>query len=480
MTFVLVRMLFAMARTVERYRVIGHGSSDIASSIEGEIAAGRMPPGSRLPTVRGLAGELGVSPATVAAAYRSLAARGLIVGRGRAGTTVAIRRSWSARIAPTMPPGVLDLASGGPDPRLLPDLRPALAAVAADLGPTGGRSRPYGEVATLPELRDLLERRITAEAAPVASPGGLASSGGVEVVGGVLDGVQRVLAAHLRPGDGVVVEDPGYSGVLDLLDVMGLVPVGVPVDAEGLVPIRLERALSGTGVPPVSAVVITVRAQNPTGASLTGQRARDLATVLSRRPGVLLVEDDHLGPVAGTPLHSVAALGQLPSWAHVHGLAKLLGPDLRIAGLAADPVTSARVRDHLHAGAGWVSWLLQGLALHLLTDPSHPTTVITAATTYARRREALTAELERRGVAVRPGHGFSLWLPVDHEAAVAQDALAAGVAVRPGEAYRIGAGPGVRVTTSSLDESLAGPVADILASAITGRPGGSSRRPATP
>lgn len=480
-----------MARNAERYRVIGHGSSDIAASIEGEIAAGRMPPGSRLPTVRALAEQLGVSPATVAGAYRALAARGLVVGRGRAGTRVAVRRSWSARIAPAMPPGVLDLASGGPDPRLLPDLRPALAAVAADLGPADGRSRPYGEGATLPELADLLGRRIAAEQGPVTAVPrpietthpqvGAGSDGdgrpvGVEVVGGVMDGLQRVLAVHLRPGDAVAVEDPAYSGVLDLLEVMGLVPVGVPVDPEGPLPDRLDRVLAGGSGPVPAAVVITVRAQNPTGACLTEQRARELATVLARRPGVLLVEDDHLGPVAGRPLHSVAAVAPPPAWAHLHGLAKMLGPDLRIAGLAADPVTAARVRDRSQAGPGWVSWLLQRLALHLLTDPSHPATVIAAAAGYARRREALAAELEQRGVRVHPGHGLNLWLPVAQEAVVAQAALAAGVAVRPGEAYRLGAGPGIRVTTASLDESLAAPVADVLAGAITGRSGPDPRR----
>lgn len=197
--------------------------------------------------------------------------------------------------------------------------------------------------------------------------------------------------------------------------------------------------------------------------------------MLAQHPAVLLVEDDHLGPVAGAPLHSVAALAQPPSWAHLHGLAKVLGPDVRIAGMAADPVTAARVRDRQQAGPGWVSWLLQRLTLHLLTDPSHPATVITAAATYARRREALAAALEQRGVAARPGHGLNLWLPVGQEAAVAQAALAAGVAVRPGEAYRIAAAPGIRVTTAVLEESLAGPVADLLAAAVTGRPA-----PATP
>jgi DNA-binding transcriptional MocR family regulator len=473
-----------MVRMDQPYRVLGHGSSDIAASIESQIADGRMPPGSRLPTVRALAEELGVSPATVAGAYRGLAARGLIVGRGRAGTTVAVRRSWSARSAPALPPGVLDLASGGPDPALLPDLRPALAALAQDLAPAGGRSRPYGAEAALPALRQVLARRIAAEDGPAAhGPGGPGSLGrggtgspeGVEIVSGVLDGLERVLSAHLRPGDVVAVEDPAYSGVLDLLDALGLVPVGVAVDGQGPLPDRLDRALRGGSVPAATAVVVTVRAQNPTGACLTRSRARDLATVLARHPHTLLVEDDHLGPIAGAELHSVAALARPASWAHLHGLAKVLGPDLRLAGLAADPVTAARVRARQQAGPGWASWLLQRLALHLLTDPGHPQLVVTAAAAYAGRREALAGALEQRGVAVHPGHGLNLWVPVPHEAAVAQSALASGVAVRPGEAYRLESGAGIRLTTAGLDPSLAAPVADILTAAITGR-----RAPSTP
>ncbi|HET9657117.1 MAG TPA: aminotransferase class I/II-fold pyridoxal phosphate-dependent enzyme [Kineosporiaceae bacterium] len=447
----------------------GQRSSEIAASIESQIADGRIPPGSRLPTVRELAGQLAVSPATVAGAYRMLAARGLTTGRGRAGTTVASRRSWTARQAPAPPPGVLDLASGGPDPALLPDLRPALAAVATDLAADRGRSRPYGADAGLPQLRGLLARRIAAEGGPPTQ------TGEVEVVGGVLDGMERVLSGWLRPGDVVAVEDPAYSGVLDLLDVLGLVPVGVPVDPEGPLPDGLDQALRGGTGPAAAAVVITVRAQNPTGACLTPARARDLATVLARYPRTLLVEDDHLGPVSGVPLASVAARARPQSWAHLHGVAKLLGPDLRLAGLAADPVTAARVRARQQAGPGWTSWLLQRLAVHLLTDRGHPEVVATAAAAYAGRREALADALEQRGIRVTPGHGLTLWVPVPQEAAVAQAALASGVAVRPGEGYRLRSGPGIRLSTATLDTSLAGPAADILAEAISGR-----RTPGTP
>lgn len=453
--------------------IAGRTAGEIATSVEEQLAAGRLTEGSRLPTVRALAAQLEVSPATVASAYRALAARGLVSGRGRAGTTVTRHRSRSARrTAVVIPPGVLDLASGGPDPALLPDLRPALAAVAADLDPAGGRSRPYGEAGVLPELGEAVAGWLRAEGGPADEP---STGRGIAIVGGVLDGVERSLEAHLRPGDAVAVEDPAFSGVLDLLAALGLTPVPVPVDAAGMLPQALAGRLATTGPGRPSAAVLTVRAHNPTGAALTPQRARELNRVLTQYPDILLVEDDHLAAVAGTTLSSVAALGGIPRWTHVHGLAKTLGPDVRVAGLATDAVTAGRIRTRQQSGPGWVSWLLQRLALHLLDDPEHPARVVRAAAAYARRREALVTELEAHGIAVAPGSGLNVWVPVPQEARAIQTALAAGIAVRPGEAYRLGTGPAVRITTAGLDPDLAPRVAARLAPALSGAPGGEPR-----
>jgi DNA-binding transcriptional MocR family regulator len=190
-----------MARTAE-YRIAGRTAAEIAASAEELIASQRLVEGARLPTVRALAARLEVSPATVASAYRRLAARGLVTGRGRAGTTVARQRSRAARrSAPAVPPGTLDLATGGPDPALLPDLRPALATLAQDLGPGSGRSRPYGESGVLPGLGETLAGWIRAEGGPPDETG---DGRGVLVVGGVLDGIERSLLAHVHPGDAVV------------------------------------------------------------------------------------------------------------------------------------------------------------------------------------------------------------------------------------------------------------------------------------
>ena len=73
---------------LEHYQIAGTSSNLIARSIEDGIRIGRIPTGQHLPPIRALAARLGVSPATAAAAYRTLRVRGLIRGSGRRGTVV--------------------------------------------------------------------------------------------------------------------------------------------------------------------------------------------------------------------------------------------------------------------------------------------------------------------------------------------------------------------------------------------------------
>ena len=118
----------------EQYHIGGPTAREIAASAEAAIRDGRLETGEALPTVRALAGELGISPATVNAAYRILRQRGLVVAEGRRGTRVAPRPALRSRAARPVRrfPGRRDLTIGLADPELLPEVGPALARI--DLG----------------------------------------------------------------------------------------------------------------------------------------------------------------------------------------------------------------------------------------------------------------------------------------------------------------------------------------------------------
>jgi DNA-binding transcriptional MocR family regulator len=419
----------------QNYQITGAGAKEIAASVEAGVSSGALAAGHRLPSVRGLAADLRVSPATVAEAYRRLRDRGLVTGTGRGGTRVRGQRprSWR-RAAPQIAAEVRNLASGNPDPALLPNLRPALAAAAAEL--TGGRARLYGQAESSAELVTYFADGFRADSIPADD---------VVIVGGALDGLARALSAHLRPGDRVAVEDPCYCGILDMLEACDLRPVPVAVDRRGMLPSELERALDR-----VQAVAVTPRMHNPTGAMLTGDRRDDLRAVLSRRPDLLVVEDDHGALIAEAPLHALAQDTERPHWAIVRSAAKPLGPDLRVGALSADRVTADRVLQTQQAAAGWVSLLLQHTVLAALRGPGLSELLFRARDVYARRRREFVAALADQGIRTDCDSGLNLWLPVEDETMSAQNLLVRGWAVRSGTAFRLETPPGLRITTATL------------------------------
>lgn len=421
----------------------GDSSVNIAVSIESAVAAGKLASGELLPTVRALATHLRVSPATVAAAYRLLGQRGVVVADGRRGTRVRPASPIASPRAFPLPANVVDLSNGNPDPELLPRL-PAL-----DL-----EQRLYGDDLNDPRLIELAGEQFRADRVDAAH---------VAVVGGAMDGIERVLREHLRAGDRVAVEDPCFTGILDLLNALSLVAAPVPVDDQGLVPAELRRAIRSA-----QAVIVTPRAQNPTGATLTTRRARELRALLAARPELLVIEDDHAGAVAGAPYLSLVDKAR-ERWAVVRSVSKSLGPDLRVALLASDAHTHARVEGRQTLGVRWVSHILQRLVIALWRDRAPAR----AGRVYAGRRNALLRELAARGIPAHGASGLNVWIPVTEESATVQALLHAGWAVKAGERYRIATPPAIRVTTAALPPAQAAQFADELARVLTpGRRGG--------
>ncbi|HEV7239770.1 MAG TPA: aminotransferase class I/II-fold pyridoxal phosphate-dependent enzyme [Thermoanaerobaculia bacterium] len=417
----------------------GDSSVNIAQSVESAVSGGKLRAGELLPPVRSLAAHLGVSPATVAAAYRLLRERGLIVADGRRGTRVRSAPPIALPRNVPLPRNVRDLAEGNPDPALLPRL-PVLKV----------EQRLYGE-----ELND---RRLIELAREQFRENGIATEN-VSVVSGAMDGIERVLREHLRPGDRVAVEDPCFTGVLDLLHMLSLVAVPVPLDDEGLLPSELRRVVRSA-----QALIVTPRAQNPTGAALTPRRARELRAILSARHDLVLIEDDHAGVIAGADYVSLIDRSR-ERWAVVRSVSKSLGPDLRVALLAADAQTHARVEGRQTLGVRWVSHILQRLVVSLWRDRAPAR----AGRVYAERRNALLRELRARGIAAHGASGLNVWIPVSEESATVQALLHAGWAVKAGERYRIASPPAIRVTITSLESADAARFAEDLANVITPR-----------
>ncbi|MGW2789257.1 aminotransferase class I/II-fold pyridoxal phosphate-dependent enzyme [Streptomyces sp. NPDC001251] len=437
------------------YRIEGRRASEIAESVERAVGSGGLEPGQLLPPLRELATELGVNPNTVAAAYRLLRDRGVIETAGRRGSRVRPRPASSARdlIRADVPEGVRDISDGNPDARLLPPLADALAAAARANAEQPGRFL-YGQEPVDEELARLARAGFDEQGVP---------DGPVGVLSGSLDAIERVLTAHLRPGDAVAIDDPGWSALLDLVPALGLRPEPMPLDDEGPLPEGVERALEAGA----RAVVITCRAQNPTGAAVSAARARALREVLAAHPGVLLIEDDHGHGMVDLPLHPIApATGH---WAFVRSVAKAYGPDLRLALLTGDAVTLDRVRGRQRLGPGWVSRLLQRAVVELWTSGSVDPAKV--ARSYRERREGLLRALRERGVRAHGRSGFVVWVPVPEETGAVSRLLHAGWAVAPGARFRMASGPGMRITVSSLGPDEIGPLADAVASAVGPGPG---------
>ena len=433
----------------DHHAITGRGADAIAASIEVGVDGGALAPGTPLPSVRTLAADLRVSPTTVAAAYRALRRRGVIVAHDRSRTVVAHRPPSPPPPAPPIPAGAVDLASGNPDPALLPDLAGALAGLDVPL-------RLYGDADAVPALIDRARSWFAAD--------GIAADHLV-VVSGALDGIDRALAVHLRPGDRVVVEDPAYAGVLDLVRVRGLVPVGVPVDEDGPLPAPLERALRGGA----AALIATPRAQNPSSAAISPARAHALREVLAAHSDVLVLEDDHASAVAGPD--AVTLTGGRAHFAVVRSFAKALGPDLRVAVMAGDDRTVARVRGHQRVGHGWVSHVLQRLTMALWERSAADGTLERARTVYAGRRRAVADALAERGIAAWARSGMCVWVPVRAEGPVLQRLFAAGWVAQPGELYRVASPPALRLSVGALPRERAPALADAIADALA-PPGG--------
>src|SRR5262245_38097092 len=223
----------------------------IALALSTGIDRGLLRAGEQLPPIRRAARDLEVAPATVSAAWSQLARAGLIQTDGRRGTRVreaSVGPRRYRRALDTAASWRVDLSTGLPDPRLLPDLHTAMRRV-----PRDRTAHSYLEDPVVPGLREVLEASW-----PYAAES-------LTVVDGAMDAHSQLVAAHLRFGDRVAVEQPCFPPLLDLLEMAGVVPLPVTYDGEGPVVAELVAALDAGA----KVLFFQPWGQNPSGQSLS-------------------------------------------------------------------------------------------------------------------------------------------------------------------------------------------------------------------
>lgn len=429
-------------------RITGKTAIEISDSVRALIQKGELRPGDSLPPVRDLAEVLEVNRNTVAASYQRLVQAGVAITQGRLGTSICKPAGPGEQEGISQGTALIDLADGNPNPAWLPNPLTMLAESSI-------RPFLYGDDTILPEMNCIAEEWLGPDCPGEAS---------YELTHGAVDAIERLAAAHLVLGDKVAVEDPGFLGTIGALRLAGMRAVGVAVDDAGMVPESLHAALENGA----RAVLLTPRAQNPTGSSLTAKRATALKKILANYPGVLVIVDDHYCLLAESVYYSVIPTST-QRWALVRSVSKGLGPDMRVAFVASDVDTAERLRSRLAPGMGWVSHILQAMVVASLNSATTRQMLDDARQDYAARRHALCQALKSVGIeTVSSASGFNLWIPLPRDAKdVGYELAKKGWLVRLGNRFDVqGTSQAIRVTISRLEQETAQRFADDLRSSI--------------
>ncbi len=398
----------------------------LAERLGASLAAGH----DDLPPARAMAAEMGFNRATVNAAYRELARRGLIVLRpGRPGRRHDARRRAEDGLEPP-PPRTLDLARYVPDRSLLPE-----GKVLRWLGFGSGEGESvaqYGDAHGYSPLREWVSGRL-------AEWGVESTPADVLLTSGVQHALDLVLRALSRPGDTVLVEDPTYPGLPPLLAVHQLRAVGVPVHHDGL---RAEDVAERVRLSRPRFAILTPTLQNPAGTVLD-EAGRDAVLATLRSAVVTVIEelfDPGLVVAGGVPRPLAARDAAVIA---VSSFSKVLFPGLRVGWMTGPREVIARVAAVKRATDLSGSSFLEATALSLCRrghlEAQTERLRVASGERLALVREGLSRAPAGTGWSL-PRGGFSLMVELPaplSSRAVAARAASLGVWLLPGPAMSV-------------------------------------------
>ena len=419
------------------------GARTLGAQIEDQlrcaIREGTLRPGSRVPSTRDLAGQLGVSRRIVVDAYAQLSAEGYLCLRQGARPTVsdaaAVAHAVAAAAgpAPAPPRPRYDFRPSGPDVSAFPrqawlhSLRAALATMTdADLtydAPLGAEPLRVGLAEYLGRVRGV-----------VADPER------VVIVHGYAQGLALACRALASAGvRRIAVEDPSWPGQGEIAARAGLTAIPVPVDDDGISVDALARTSA-------QAVILTPAHQHPSGVVLTGERRTELVAWLRERDAIA-IEDDYDAEYR----YDRAAVGSLQGRDPDHvvyagSVSKMLTPALRIGWLVVPPRLLATIGHEKQLADHGNGRIEQHALADFLARGELDRHLRRMRVRYRARRDALIETLaetlhEADVCGIAAGLHATVSLPAtDDEAAVVAEAARRGVAVQPMSYFRLAGG----------------------------------------
>ncbi|MGH2569910.1 MAG: PLP-dependent aminotransferase family protein, partial [bacterium] len=399
----------------------------LARAIDRDVRSGRLPVGTRMPTHRDLADELGVAVGTVTRAYAEAERRGLV--RGEVGRGTFVRD-------PSAPPtelrtgearsGFIDLGLNYPLYSEEPDLRESLARMA--------RRSDLSELLHY-HASEGMPRHRAAGAEWARRCGMPADPDDVLVCSGAQHALTITLATVLKPGDLLLTEELAYPGLKGIAALLGVRLAAVALDGEGIVPAALDAACRRRKA---RALYCTPTLQNPTGALMSAKRRKEIAKLAEKHDLFVLEDDVHRRFVADPPPPIASFVPDRGFF--VAATSKALAGGLRVAYLVAPRGHTGRLAQALWA----TTWMVPPLNAEIVAtwiEDGTAERIVERKRAETEARQRIAAE---RFPDVRPAphpNALYMWMPLPEPWTSAQltaSARRAGVGVTPSELFCVG------------------------------------------
>ncbi|MBB3175658.1 PLP-dependent aminotransferase family protein [Variovorax sp. Sphag1AA] len=427
----------------------------LADNIAQRIRAGSLKPNDRLPSVRELKSQMGISASTVFSAYYLLEAQGLIEARQRSGYFVRARaevpanelaasepvlRSMSVDVsslvfqvlAQARERDMVPLGSAFPSPELFP-----FEQLAAGLTRALKRMDPWQTVEDLSPGNALLRHQISLR---YGSIGMDVPASELVITSGAMEALNLALESVTQPGDVVAIETPTFYAALQALERRGLRAVEVETHPRTGVDLgSLARVIDQH---PVKACWFMPTFQNPMGCTMSDAAKEQLVSMLAAR-GIPLIEDDVYGELAHGPRRPPPAKAwDRAGWVlHCSSFSKSLAPGYRIGWVAGGRFAATLGRNKLMSSLATA--LPSQLALQeYLQHKSFDRHLRALRHSFSRQQAACLRLIDRyfpTGTRVtRPEGGYFLWLALPEGVdtlALHKDALRLGIGVAPGHLF---------------------------------------------